>query len=240
MTARLSWRDGLASVAPLLIGVIPFGLVYGATAADGGLSLFETSMFSWGIFAGASQIAAVDLLADGAPVVVAAGTALIINSRMLLYSASLSPFMAAEPPGRRVAVAYLLTDQAYAVSLARFEGEPEATNRFGYFLGAGLGLWSTWQTSSLAGALVGEVIPEEVPVKFAVPLVFLVLLIPAIKDRPTAVAAVVSGTVAVLAAGLPSNAGMPLAAVSGIAAGFATATVAERRSGSDEANEAER
>jgi predicted branched-subunit amino acid permease len=209
----------------LLVGVVPFGLVFGAAAADADLGHLEVAAFSIGIFAGASQLAALDLLADGAAVAVAAGTALIINSRMLLYSAGLVPWFAHLPRRRRAAAAYLLTDQAFAVSIAHFDiTEPAPEHRLSYYVGSGLTLWITWQITTQLGVLLSNAVPEDQNVEIAVPLLFLTLLIPSIRDRPTLAAAVVSGVVAVLAAPLPANTGMPLAALAGITAGVVLAT----------------
>ena len=115
---------------------------------------------------------------------VAVLAACTINLRMLLYSASISPYLADEPLPRRFGAAYLLTDQAYAVSIARWSAEADDRARFPYFLGAGLLLWFSWQLSTIVGALVGSAVPADVPLDFAVPLVFLVLLVPTLTSRP--------------------------------------------------------
>lgn len=217
------WQ-GAVAVSPLFLGVAPFGVVWGAAAADAGYGLAEASGFSVGVFAGAAQLAALDLLRRDAAVAVAILTALVINLRMLMYAASLAPHFAGEPRGRRLFASYLLTDQAYAIAIARFNDEPDYRWRWHYYLGAGLGLWVTWQTSTVVGALVGDTVPDAVPLGFAVPITFLAILVPSITDRSTLVAAVVAGAVATLAAPLPANAGMMIGALSGILVGFLHAT----------------
>jgi predicted branched-subunit amino acid permease len=149
---------------------------------------------------------------------------------MLLYSASLAPFLAHLSFGRRMGVAYLMTDQAYAVSITRWtSGQDEEERRLTYYLGAGLSLWLVWQLSTIAGVLVGGVVPDSLPLGFAVPLVFLVLLVPAITSRPAAVAAAVGGGAAVAAAAMDAG---PLSvivgALSGIAAGAAAEALGDR------------
>lgn len=216
-------RAGAVAVSPILLGVVPFGLVWGATVADAGLGLAEAAGFSTILFAGASQLASLDLLSRDAPVVVAIVTALVINLRMFMYAASLAPHLAGESRGRRAWAAYLLTDQAYAVAITRYQQEPEAPRRLEYYLGAALALWVTWQATSLAGVAVGDAIPESVPLEFAVPIVFLALLVPAITDRPTLVAAIVGGAVATVGMSWTANLGMLSGAVVGIGAGTAVA-----------------
>ena len=217
----------MTDIAPVLLGVLPFGLAAGVVTVEAGYGVVETVGHSTVIFAGASQIAAVSLLGDGAPVAVVVLTVLVINLRMLMYAASLSPHLADIPLGRRAAGAYLLTDQAYAVSIVEFRHDTSPDHRWQYYLGAALTLWVPWQLSTVTGALVGTSLPEGLPLGFAVPLMFLALLVPAITDRPTLAAAVTSATIATVGAGLPSNLGMLLGALAGIAVGT-TVSLARR------------
>ena len=223
-------RAGAVTVVPLLVGIVPFGIVAGATTAD--LGIGAAVGLSTIVFAGASQLAAAEVLTDGGSALVAAVAAWTINLRMLLYSASLAPLLAAEPLLRRLGAAYLLTDQAYAVSITRWSGDDDPGRRLAYYLGAGLSLWGTWQVCTVVGALVGSAVPPDLPLDFTVPLVFLVLLVPAITSRPAAVAAVAGGAVAVAAAEADAGPLSILAgALGGIAAGAATEWSAERRAG---------
>ncbi len=218
---RTAFLSGVRGAAPLLLGIVPFGLVAGVAAMEAGIGLPGAVGFSVVVFAGASQLAAIDLLSRGAPVAVAIGTVLVINLRMLMYSASMAPELAPLSRRTRIASAYLLTDQAYAVSILEFRtGAWDLRQRLALYLGAGSTLWGTWQVSTIVGALGGGVIPDSIPLGFAVPLAFLSLLVPAVTDRPTLVAAVVGGTIATVGVDLPANLGMPLGAFSGVAAGW--------------------
>lgn len=227
-TARQAFTDGARDVSPILLGVVPFGLVAGFAAIDAGLTVAHAVGFSVFLFAGASQLAALDLLGSGAHAAVAIGTALVINSRMLMYSASIGPQLAAVPRVRRALAAYLLVDQNYAMSVVRYRDRPEPGYRLWYFVGAGAILWLSWQVMTVAGALVGDAVLEGVPLEFAVPLTFLALLIPTITDRPTLAAALTAAGVATAGAPLPANLGMPLGALAGIAVGTALAVGGER------------
>jgi len=233
VTRRASFAEGARIVAPVLVGVAPFGLVAGAAAVEVGLPVSGAVALSVVVFAGASQLAALELLETGAPMAVVVLTALVINLRLLMYSASLAPYLRDEGLSWRALEAYLLTDQAYALSVTRFAGDanadekPESNERGGgkplsrrwFYLGAAVPLWVVWQVCTLAGALGGARVPESIPLAFAVPLTFLALLVPAVEDRPTFAAALVGGTLATLGAALPYNAGLLLGAVAGIVVG---------------------
>lgn len=221
-TPAAAMRVGALRVAPLLLGIVPFGLIAGASAIEVGLGMGEAVGLSTIVFAGASQLAAIDLLGRGAPVAVVVLTALVINLRMLMYGASIAPHFAHLSLRKRAAAAYVLTDQAYALSVVQFSGDGGRTPRLAYYLGVGLPLWISWQIATVTGALVGSTIPDAIPLTFAVPLTFLALLQPTITDRPTTYAAVSAAFVAVVADPLPANLGMPLAAVTGILVGVFT------------------
>lgn len=217
---RSAMRDGLVAMAPLALGVAPFGLVVGATAVEEGLSVGQAVGLSVVVFAGASQLAAIDLLGAGAPLLVVIATALVINLRMVMYSASLAPHVGDLSRRRRLVMSYLLVDQAYALSIVRWERENDPlVARFAFFLAVAVPLWTIWQVTTLVGALGGSQLPEGIPLSFTVTLVFLVLLVPSLTDRPRVVAAVVAGGVAVCAQGLPADLALIAGAGCGIAAG---------------------
>ncbi|WP_420181964.1 AzlC family ABC transporter permease [Haloarcula sp. KBTZ06] len=216
-----AFRRGVRDVAPLLLGIIPFGLVAGIATVNAGLGLPTAVGLSVVVFAGASQLAALELLGQNAPLTVVVATAVVINLRLLMYSASIAPYFR-EFTGRWKAVlAYVLTDQAYALSVASYRSDRE-TDRKWYYLGVAVTLWAVWQVTTIAGALLGTGVPDAWGLEFAIPLVFLAILVPAIEDAATGIAAVVGGTVAVVGAGLPLNLGLLVAAGVGITAGVLT------------------
>ncbi|MDK1019525.1 MAG: AzlC family ABC transporter permease [Actinomycetota bacterium] len=219
-TVEANWTDGVRAISPILLGITPFGLIFGVAAANADLPLLAAWASSFIILAGASQIAIIDVLDGGGAPVVAILTAIVINARMLMYSADMGRYTAAEPLGTRLFAAYLLTDQAYLVSTQRFP-EPESARGFvPFYLGAGVTLWTTWQLSTTTGILLGAAIPTSWSLEFAIPLTFMALLVLAIKDRSGLLAAVVGGTVAVLATALPYHLGLLVGAACGIAAGM--------------------
>ena len=243
--ARAELLAGAKSVAPMLVGVIPFGLVAGATPATTGLGGGTSIGLSTIVFAGASQLAAADALADGGSALVAVIAACTINLRLLLYSASLAPHLASVPLRQRLLIGYFLTDQAYAVSITRWtkEADEEAAGgppapgpyrKLPFYFGAAVLLWANWQVCTIIGILIGSAVPDSLPLDFAVPLVFLVLLVPAITSRPAAVAAIVGGAVALFAdeAGA-GHLGVLFGALGGIAAGAFAEAALDRRARDD-------
>jgi 4-azaleucine resistance transporter AzlC len=212
--------QGARDALPIAVGIIPFGLVAGAAAVEAGYGVEGAVGFSVIVFAGASQLAAIDLLSGGSAVAVAVLTAWLINLRMVMYSAALAPWLGHEPTRKRTLAAYVLTDQAFALSITYYGTGARLEDRLRYYVGVAVPLWVNWQVTTLIGAFVGTSIPDDIPLDFAIPLCFLVLLVPAVKDRPTVVAAVVGGVGAVLVAeaGLADGA-IVLGAVAGIAAG---------------------
>jgi predicted branched-subunit amino acid permease len=210
----------------MLIGIIPFALVAGATPIAAGLETSEAVGLSVLVFAGASQLAVVDVLGDGGGVAIAVVTALTINLRMLLYSASLAPALAHEPLRRRLRAAYFLVDQAYALSIVRWTGDDDRRLRLPFYFAVGATLGVNWVAFTLVGALVGGSVPDEVPLDFAIPLVFLVLLVPVLVRRPAVVAAAVGGVSAVAAAELGAD---RLSIVIGGLVGIAAGALAEGR-----------
>jgi 4-azaleucine resistance transporter AzlC len=236
-TPRSELLGGARGVLPILAGAVPFGLIYGALAVQAGLSVPLAVAMSSIVFAGSAQFAATQLFAAGAPGLVIVGTVFTINVRHVLYSASIAPYL--RGLGRRWTwlLAYLLTDEAYAVAITHFQRPGDRTNRHWYLLGAGLALWAEWQVSSAAGALLGTHLGDAFGLSFVVPVTFIALVVPALHDRPTVAAALTGGVVAVAAGGLPYGLGLILGAVAGIAVGALLDARETPKAGSDEPGE---
>lgn len=218
---RFAFSRGIRDISPILIGAIPFGIIAGVAAVEAGLSTVQAIATSAILFAGASQLATMDLISrDAAPLVIVA-TALVINSRFAMYSAALATQLRGLTLGQTALGAYVLTDQSFAVANHRYTRESwDVPIRFAYYLGAGSAMWATWQVSSIVGVLVGGGVPPEWSLDFAIPLVFIALAFPAARDRGTRTAAVTAAVVAAIAAGLPLNLGLLVATATGIGAGL--------------------
>jgi 4-azaleucine resistance transporter AzlC len=209
---------GVRAALPSLLGLVPFGLVAGIAAVDAGLSPLQAVGLSAVVFAGASQLAVVDLLSRDASLAVVVVTAVVINLRMAMYSASIAPYFQSLRRRWSMVCSYLLTDVSYALSITEF-GEESGTDRRWYYLGVGGAIWTVWQLTTVAGVLLGTGLPESWGVGFAVPLVFLALLVSDVSDRPRLVAALVGGSVAVVGAAWPLNLGLVGGALAGVVAG---------------------
>jgi 4-azaleucine resistance transporter AzlC len=217
-TLRSFWA-GVRAEFPLLIGVFPFGLIYGALALSAGLSPIAALMMSSIVFAGSSQFVAAQLVHDAAPGVVIILTITVVNLRHILYSASIAPYLKDLSTRWKSLLAYLLTDEAYAATIIHYEKEGLTATSHWFFLGAGFSLWFTWQTSSAIGIFLGTAIPAAWPLDFALPLTFIAMVVPVLKDRAVIAAAFSAGVVALLAYGLPYKLGLILAALVGITVG---------------------
>ncbi len=215
---------GCRDEAPILLGVIPFGMIYGLVAMGAGLPAFTAQAMSSVVFAGSAQFIAAQLIRDGAPAAAVVVTIFLVNLRHALYSASVAPYVKHLGPAWKGILAYLLTDEAYAVAIARYHregrGGESSPHRHWYFLGAGLALWASWQWSTALGVFFGARVPQGWSLDFTLPLTFIALVFPSLRDRASGAAALSAGVVAVLAAGLPNKLGLMLAAAAGIAVGL--------------------
>ncbi len=210
---------GVRAELPLLVGVFPFGMIYGALALNAGLSRSAAQMMSSIVFAGSSQFIAAQLIHESAPGLVIVLTIAIVNLRHMLYSASLAPYLTHLSTRWKTLLAYLLTDEAYAPSILHYERDGAQPFSHWFLLGAGLALWSTWQASTALGIFLGAAIPDSWSLDFALPLTFIAMVVPALKGRPYVAAALSAGLVALAAHALPFKLGLILAALVGITVG---------------------
>lgn len=214
-------RAGARAATPLALAVFPFGLVYGVAAGASRVDDVVAASASWFILAGAAQLSMLELIDDDAVWVVVVATGLVINARFALYSAALAPAFASFPRRWRYGLSYLLTDQAAAIALQYYEHDDDPVARRWFFLAGGLTFASSWWAGTIVGVAAGSAIPDELQIEFAVPLMFLALLVPVLRDRPTVLAAVVGASVSIVASPLPNGLNILLGAVTGIAAGRA-------------------
>lgn len=217
--SREFWR-GVQNVSPILLGVVPFGMIYGVLARQSGLSVAASQGMSSIVFAGSAQFIAAQLVSQAVPGLVIILTIAVVNLRHALYSASVAGFVQHLHLGWKVLLSYFLTDEAYAVTITHYNREGSAGNQHWFFLGAGLGLWTSWQISTAVGVFLGAVIPASWSLDFTLPLTFIALVVPALKDRAGVAAALVGGVVAVVAFAMPYRLSIIVAALVGIVAGL--------------------
>ncbi len=233
MTNRQQFLAGIKAQLPILLGTTPFGMIYGIAAIEAGLSPIQALGMSMIVFAGSSQFVAVQLFKANALGIVIVLTTAVVNLRHMLYSASIAPYVRHLSRPWKYALAFLLTDEAYAVSITNYRtASPEATqttNKHWFTLGAGLTLWVSWQISTIVGVALGASVPAIWSLDFTLALTFIALLIPTLEDTPAIGAALAAGIVATAANGLPYNLGLLLAVLVGIGVGVGMERVAPHR-----------
>ncbi|HSF81216.1 MAG TPA: AzlC family ABC transporter permease [Anaerolineales bacterium] len=228
LTIQSEFLAGVRDELPILLGVAPFGMIYGVLALSAGIPPAAAQSMSAIVFAGSSQFIAAQLVASGSSAALIVLTIGIVNLRHALYSASLAPYLKKLSPTWKWLLSYLLTDEAYAVSITHFQKDnlgnahltSAADQRHWYFFGAGLALWSIWQVSTGVGIFLGQQVPKSWSLDFTLPLTFLALVIPGLNDRASLAAALSAGLVALLAFSLPFKLGLILAALVGISVGL--------------------
>lgn len=218
-SGKQAFVQGAHSVLPLMTGVVPFGLITGVTAVEMGLSPLDTMGMTLLFYSGSAQMVVLQLMQNGALPVTMVITALVINLRFLMYSASLAPYLSTLPRRRTWPMSYLLSDQSFALCSLRFASKDAGQSAFSYYAGTAITMWCGWNLSVLAGVYLGTGIPDTWSLGFAIPLSFLALLVPNIRNPATLGAATVGGTLAVLAVDLPYNLGLLVASLGGVIAG---------------------
>ena len=199
-------------------------MIYGVLALGAGLPTLTAQLMSSVVFAGSAQFLAAQLIREGAPGAVVVATIFVVNLRHALYSASVAPWVKHLSPRWKALLAYLLTDEAFVVAAAHYQKDAHrpapSPHRHWYFLGCGITLWTCWQLTTAAGIFLGARVPASWSLEFTLPLTFIALVVPGLRDRGGAAAAAVAGAVAVAAAGLPYKVGLLGAGLAGIAAGM--------------------
>ena len=219
-TARQEFWDGVRDEIPLMLGVFPFGMVFGVLGVEAGLEPLVVMAMSVIVFGGASQVVFVQMVGAGASGLVITGTVGIINLRHALYSATLTQYIQGLPMRWRFVLAYLLTDEAFFISLNRMQTKPPSPYMHFHMLGTGGLLWVMWQIATAIGIGLGELIPDALNLGFAIPLTFMAITLPQITSIPPLVALLVAGTVAILGQDLPWNIWVITAGLIGMIAGY--------------------
>lgn len=202
-------RDGL----PFLIVVAPFGMLFGALAAEAGWSLVEIMATSFFVIAGASQFTMLQLLEENAPTLIVLATSLAVNLRMAMYSAAMVAHIGDAPLWQRALAGYFLTDQTYGAAENRFTLQPTMSGRqkMAYFFGAAAPVCGPWYGATWLGAVAGAAIPAGIAIDFAVPITFIALFAPSLRSLPHLAAALVSLTAALGLAWMPYSTGVLVA-----------------------------
>lgn len=205
----------------LVPGVVPFGMILGVTSIELGLGFWQVEGMNLMVLGGASQLAVTRLLSDAAPLWVAVFTGCVINLRMIMYSASLSSTFKDSSAATKAAASFMLTDQAFAMTIARFNSFPELSLRHKvvYYLGTGTMFMTIWHSSVVAGLLFGNIVPKGLSLDFAIPLCFASLVLPLMKSTPYIFVAILAAILSIVLHGLPYNLGLIVSTVVAIIVG---------------------
>lgn len=230
-TPRSAYWRGARDSVPFIVVIGPFGLVFGIVATEAGLTLGQSMSFSVLVIAGASQFAAIQLMVENAPTIVVLATALAVNLRMAMYSASLAPHLGAAPFWKRGIIAYLNVDQTYAVSIGKFDRSPEMSlgEKVAYFFGSATPTLPFWYGMSLVGAAFGAQIPVGFALDFAMPITFLAVVGPMMRTLTHVAAALTSVVMALALMWVPAGMGLLIAGVVAMMVGARVEVMMERR-----------
>lgn len=221
-TPRAEFIKGVRDTLPLILGAIPFGIIYGVLAINAGLSPTATLLMSLLVFAGASQFVAVGLLTQGAGIAVIVLTTFILNIRHALYAASLAPYVKKLSQRWLLPLGFWLTDETYAVVISRYKQRDKPAHKHWYYLGSAMAMYGNWQLCTLLGILAGGQLKQMADwgLEFAMVATFIGIIVPMIISRAMLLCALVAGTVALITINLPHRLGLIAAAFAGIAAGL--------------------
>lgn len=221
---RAEFLAGFKATIPLIVGAVPFGIIFGALSITSGVSVPGTMALSVFVFAGSAQFIGVGLVAAGVSIPVIILTSFVVNLRHALYSATLAPYVRHLPQRWLLPLAYMLTDESFVISSAHYTQPGDQTHRHWYFLASNLSIFVFWQVSTWVGIFAGSRIPDPTRfgLDFALIVTFIGMLVPSIKTRPILAAVVVASVVAVLTFTMPNKIGLIIAALAGIAAGVIT------------------
>jgi predicted branched-subunit amino acid permease len=220
---RRAYLLGLRDGSPFILVIVPFAMLFGVVGAEAGWSLAQIMAMSVLVIAGASQFTAVQMLTEHAPVLIVIATALAVNLRMAMYSASIAVHLGAAPFWQRLGIAYLLVDQTYGTAMARYAVGPSMSvgQKVSYFFGTATPIIPLWYGFTWVGAVAGTAIPEALALDFAVPITFLAMIGPMLRDGPHVAAAAAAVAASLALAGLPFSLGVLAASAIAMAVGVA-------------------
>ena len=220
-TRSSEFWNGFKATFPLVVGAIPFGIIFGALAVTTGLSSKGTMGMSLIVFAGSSQFIAVGLVAAGASVGTIVLTTFIVNLRHALYATTLAPHMKVLPQRWLLPLGFWLTDETFVVSIQRYSHSDKSPYKHWYTFGSAVFMYTNWQLFTFLGLITGSMIPDPASwgLDYAMIATFIGMLVPMVKDRPVLSAVFVAGASALALHSLPNQLGLLIATLSGIATG---------------------
>ncbi len=230
-TRRSEFIAGFKDTFPLVLGAIPFGIIFGALAINAGLSPAAAIGMSLFVFAGSAQFIGAGLVGQGAALGIIVLTTFVVNLRHALYSASLAPYMKHLSHKWLLPLGFWLTDETYAVVIRRYQREDESPYKHWYYFGSALFMYINWNLCTLLGIVAGQQLEglADLGLDFAMIVTFTGIVVPLIITRPMLLCALAAGVVGVLANNVPNKLGLMIAAVVGITVGILAEILQNRR-----------
>lgn len=216
-------RRGAVAAIPMIVGGIPFGLLFGSLASSYGLSPWFAIALSSIVFAGSAQFVAIGLIVMHAPLWVIVSTTFVVNLRHILYAADMVKYVKHLPMRLRLIMGFGLIDETYATVRPMYTlGTVDEKSGHQVYLGAFLAFYLMWNATTIIGVVAGELIPgmSEWGLEFAMVATFIGIITPYLKSSPFWLATVTAGVASVLLIHLPNNLGLLMAALIGVASGF--------------------
>jgi predicted branched-subunit amino acid permease len=208
--------SGARAMTPWLAGVVPFGLVIGVTAAQADIATGAGWLTGPTIYGGSAQIATIHLLDAGAATATVITTVLVINLRLVLYSAAMANHWRGTPLWWRLIAGYLLVDPSFAVGIERYATEPHRRRGHLHYLGGAVVLWVSWMIALAVGAFAGASVPEAMHLELLAPLYLMGIVAPHVRARASRRAVLVSAAVAVAMIAAPLHLGIAIGIVAGL------------------------
>lgn len=233
VTPREAFRHGVQDLLPATPGIFAWGLVTGVAMVKSGLGVFEATVLSLLAYAGSAQLAALPLMMSAAPLWLIFLTATIVNLRFVVYSVMLRPQFAELTRRRRLWLGAFLADIMFVKFSTHLQRHPAYAQRIAYFFGGASSNWVIWQVSSIAGIVAATTIPTSWGLELAGTLTLIALIVPLCAQRPVLAGVIVSGTVSVLAHGLPMRLGLLAGILAGVLAAFLVERLARRDASTD-------
>jgi 4-azaleucine resistance transporter AzlC len=224
-----AFLSGAGDTFPLVVGAIPFGIIFGALAQNSGLSFEGAMAMSAFVFAGSAQFITTGLLAAGTSWPIIVLTTFVVNLRHTLYSATLAPHVSHLPQRWQVPLAFWLTDETFVVVAKRYAETPTSPYGHWYYLGSAFFMYLNWQLCTLLGLTFGRFLPNAAQwgLDFAMPVTFIGMVIPYLKNRPMVATVFVSGLLALVTYPMPNKLGLIIAALAGIITGVVVEAIAK-------------
>jgi predicted branched-subunit amino acid permease len=221
-TRRRDIVAGVRAMVPWLVGVGPYGLVIGVSAAQADIPSVAGWLTGPAIFSGSAQVATIELLDAGAAPLVVVATALAINARLIVYSGAMAAHWRGRSRWWRALAAYLLVDPSFAVGVDRYERPGDRSGADAHYLGGAIALWATWLLAIALGMSVGAQLPTGLHLEFVIPLFLVGEVAVRFTSPPMHRAGLTAAAVAVVGYSAPLHVGLVAAIAIGIATGLAT------------------